>query len=165
MFCTSAQSAGLFRAYLASSGSDANPCTLPQPCRLLPAALAAVADGGEIWMLDSANFNTGVVNIAKSVTILAIPGALGSVVSTDAHHAIYIDAANAKVTLRNLLIVGLGIVNDGISFVQGAELNVAECEIANVNNGIFATASNSKVIVKNTVFRGNYIAGFYGHAT
>src|SRR5262245_55407077 len=50
--------AQLFRAYLASDGSDANPCTLPQPCRLLPAALAAVANGGEIWILDSAIFNT-----------------------------------------------------------------------------------------------------------
>ena len=49
--------AQLFRAYLAPApaGNDANNCTLPSPCRrLLPAALAAVADGGEIWMLDSA---------------------------------------------------------------------------------------------------------------
>jgi hypothetical protein len=66
-----------FRAYVASTGNDANPCTLGAPCRLLPAALAAVADGGEIWMLDSANFNTSTVNIAKSVTILAVPGAIG----------------------------------------------------------------------------------------
>ena len=73
--------AQLFRAYLASDGNDTNPCTLPQPCRL-PAALAAVENGGEIWMLDSANYNTGPVNVAKSVTILAIPGAVGSVVAT-----------------------------------------------------------------------------------
>ena len=38
--------AQLFRAYLAVAGNDANPCTVPAPCRLLPAALAAVADGG-----------------------------------------------------------------------------------------------------------------------
>ncbi len=75
---------GLFRAYLSQNGSDTNPCTLPAPCRLLPAALAAVKDGGEIWMLDSANFNVGVVDIAKSVTILAVPGALGSVVANNA---------------------------------------------------------------------------------
>jgi len=47
--------AQLFRAYLAIGGSDSNPGTLPAPCRLLPAALNAVADGGEVWMLDSAN--------------------------------------------------------------------------------------------------------------
>ena len=33
-------------------------------------------------MLDSANYNTGPVNVTKSVTILAVPGALGSVVAT-----------------------------------------------------------------------------------
>src|ERR1700682_574931 len=70
--CASAQAAGLFRAYLASGGSDSNPCTVAAPCRLLPAALAAVTDGGEIWMLDSANYNTATVSITKSVTILAI---------------------------------------------------------------------------------------------
>ena len=58
---SSAAHAQLFRAYLASDGSDTHPCTLAQPCRLLPAALAAVASGGEIWMLDSANYNTDVV--------------------------------------------------------------------------------------------------------
>ena len=35
--------AQLFRAYLASDGNDANACTLAAPCRLLPAALTAVA--------------------------------------------------------------------------------------------------------------------------
>src|SRR6478672_13256897 len=75
-------SAGLFRAYLSINGNDANPCTVQQPCRLLPAALAAVNDGGEVWILDSANYNTSTVNIIKSVTIVATPGAVGSVVAT-----------------------------------------------------------------------------------
>ena len=74
--------AQLFRAYLSSTGNDANPCTVQQPCRLLPAALAAVKDGGEVWIMDSANFNTMPVLIDKSVSILAIPGALGSVVGS-----------------------------------------------------------------------------------
>jgi hypothetical protein len=37
-----AANAQLFRAYLSGEGSDANPCTLQLPCRLLPAAVAAV---------------------------------------------------------------------------------------------------------------------------
>lgn len=57
LFLSSGAHAQLFRAYLALNGSDANPCTLPQPCRLLPAALNAVASGGEIWLLDSAGNN------------------------------------------------------------------------------------------------------------
>ncbi len=72
--------AGLFRTYLSLNGNDGNPCAVQLPCRLLPAALAAVNSGGEIWMVDSANFNTAPVNISISVKILAIPGAIGSVV-------------------------------------------------------------------------------------
>jgi hypothetical protein len=74
LFNPSFADAGLFRAYLSVHGADTNSCTLADPCRLLPAALAAVADGGEVWMLDSGNFNISQVNISKSVTILAVPG-------------------------------------------------------------------------------------------
>jgi len=73
--------AQIFRAYVASYGNDANPCTVNAPCRLVPAALNAVASGGEIWMLDSANFNTATVDINKSVSVLAIPGQVGSIVA------------------------------------------------------------------------------------
>jgi hypothetical protein len=55
----------IFRAYLALDGVDTNPCTLAQPCRLLPAAVAAVGAGGEIWMLDSANFNVAPVTVTS----------------------------------------------------------------------------------------------------
>ena len=48
------EAAAVFRSYLSLNGADTNACTLPSPCRLLPAALAAVDPGGEIWMLDSA---------------------------------------------------------------------------------------------------------------
>jgi hypothetical protein len=99
--CAPAQ-AQLFRAYLASDGSDANPCTLSQPCRLMPAALAAVADGGQIWMLDSANYNTSPVVIAKSVSILAVPGAVGSLVAFP-FAAVQI-STGVSVSLRNLVI-------------------------------------------------------------
>src|SRR5690349_4733467 len=98
---------GLFRAYVSSTGSDLNPCSLTQPCRLLPAALTAVADGGEIWMLDSANFNTATVDISKSVTILAVPGAVGSIVATGGANGINVNAASVKLTLRNLAVVHL----------------------------------------------------------
>jgi len=135
--CASAH--GAFRAYLALDGNDANPCTLAQPCRLLPAALTAVADGGEIWMLDSANYNTGPVNINKSVTILAVPGAVGSVVAAGGN-AINIFTAGVEVALRNLVIVplpGAGATS-GILMSAGAMLTVGGCLIANLpGSGIF----------------------------
>lgn len=156
-----ASAAGLFRAYLSTSGNDANTCTLEKPCRLLPAALNAVADGGEIWMVDSANYNTAQVNISKSVTILAVPGSLGSVVATGGGHGIFINAAGIRVTLRNLVITRLGSSSDGVSMAQGTQLTVEDCEISNVaGSGIAAYDTTAGVSIKNTVLRNNN-AGFY----
>jgi hypothetical protein len=148
--------AGLFRAYVSSTGNDANDCTLPHPCRLLPKAITAVASGGEIWMLDSANYNTAQVDIDRSVTILAIPGALGSVVATGGGDAIFIGTAGIKVTLRNLVIVRLGSGNDGIGINQASELDVEDCEISNMGaSGIAAFDAAAKVRVASTRLRGN----------
>jgi len=146
----------IFRAYLASDGSDANPCTLQQPCRLLPAALAAVDAGGEIWMLDSANFNTGQVEIVKSVSILAIPGALGSIVATGGGNGLNIATAGIKVSLRNLVVVQLGSGNYGVSYTNGTELAIAQCELANhpgSGGALYADAPGGRLSIKDTLIR------------
>src|SRR6187402_2972392 len=125
--------AQLFRAYITSDGSDANPCTLAQPCRLLPAALTAVADGGEIWMLDSANYNAATVSITKSVSILAVPGAVGSIVAIGGP-AISITAAGLKVALRNLVIVPLpgGGGTHGVAMSVASTVSIEQSLIANL---------------------------------
>jgi len=155
---STAAHAQLFRAYLASDGLDSNPCTLPAPCRLLPAALAAVADGGEIWMLDSANFNTSQVNVAKSVAILAIPGAVGSVVATGGGDAININAAGVSVALRNLVVVpfaGGGGIN-GIVMNNGARLSVENSTIYNFSAGhAIRVTAQATVRVVDTLIRDN----------
>ena len=148
--------AQLFRSYLASDGSDSNPCTVQAPCRLLPAALAAVKDGGEVWIMDSANFNTSPVVIEKSVSILAIPGALGSIVGSSGD-AIEINAAAVKVTLRNLKILNFNAGQNGIHMTNGASLKVEGCEIAGFNSyaGISVTTP-AKVTIVDTIVRDNY---------
>jgi hypothetical protein len=83
-----------FRAYLSLQGDDGNPCTLQQPCRLLPAALAAINDGGEIRMVDSATYNTASVEVTESATLLAIPRVLGTVVATG-ESALRVDSTGA----------------------------------------------------------------------
>lgn len=147
--------AGLFRSYLSSNGNDANPCTLPAPCRLLPVALAAVNDGGEIWLLDSGNFNTTTVLVAKSVTIVAIPGALGSIVANGAD-AMAIAAPGAKVALRNLAFLNLaGAGNKGIVFSQGAGLTIEGSQIYGLGTGVAASASGALVAIRDTTIRDN----------
>jgi hypothetical protein len=155
MLASAGANAAIFRAYLASDGNDANPCTIAAPCRLLPAAIAAANDGGEIWMLDSANFNTAPVTINKSLTIIAIPGALGSIVANGAD-ALIVNAAGAKVALRNLAILNLaGTANTGVTFAQGARLTIEGCELYGMNTGVNATAAGGVLTIRDTVIRDN----------
>ena len=160
LLCTAAQ-AQLFRTYVSSTGSDASPCTLAAPCRLLPAALAAVASGGEIWMLDSANYNGASVVVTKSVTILAIPGAVGSVVATDGAAAFHIATAGVSVTLRNLVMVPLhGTVGAyGVQMANGSALNIEDCTISGMSQAGVAVDTAAKVQVTNSSFRGNATHG------
>jgi hypothetical protein len=149
-------SAQLFRAYLAADGNDANPCTLPAPCRLLPAALSAVSTGGEIWMLDSANYNTATVVIGKSVTILAVPGTVGSVLAIGGP-AISIAAAGLKVALRNLVIVPLlaGGGTHGVYMTGASTLSIEDSLLANlINKGVYVLGTGT-VEITNTTLRNN----------
>ena len=134
-FCGAAH-AQMFRAYLASYGADTNPCTVAAPCRLLPAGLSAVSDGGEIWILDSANYNAGAVDIGKNVTILAVPGAVGSFVAVAGGPALAI-TTNVNVHLRNIVIANNAANpgTDGIQVgfgkldVEGSVLSAAQAAI------------------------------------
>jgi hypothetical protein len=148
--------AQIFRAYLTLDGNDANPCTLQQPCRLLPAALAAVQVGGEIWMLDSANFNTGPVAITKAVTILAIPGALGSVVALGGN-AMNI-TTTGTVTLRNLNVLPFpGNANTiGVNKVGFGNLLIQDSNIFGFAGGVGVWASGgADVSIARSVIRDN----------
>ncbi len=157
--------AQLFRAYLASDGLDSNPCTLAAPCRLLPAALAAVTNGGEIWMLDSANFNTATVNIAKSVNILAVPGAVGSLVSNGAP-ALAISTAGLVVALRNIVIVPFpgSAPAKGITMTAASKLTIDQSLFSGLGQfAVEATAGSVKVF--DSLFRSNYGAIYVENAT
>ena len=151
--------AGLFRAYLASYGNDANPCTVVAPCRLLPAALAAVNDGGSIWMLDSANYNVAPVNVAKAVTILAIPGAVGSVVGSGGS-AIEV-TAGASVTLRNLDILDFSGGIHGIHMTGGAKLRVEGCSIHGLPGTGIMIETAAQVAIVDSIVRDNGAHGLY----
>jgi hypothetical protein len=147
--------AQLFRAYLASDGSDANPCTLPAPCRLLPAALNAVADGGEIWMLDSANYNTATVNITKSVSILAIPGAVGSIVAQNSGPAVSL--TGGSLALRNVVIAPVAGAISGTHGVHlgGGRLTIENSLITNMLNDGVRVEGGGVLRMTQTTLRNN----------
>jgi hypothetical protein len=163
-FCSAAHALS-FRAYLSVEGSDSNPCTVQLPCRLLPAALNAIVDGGEVWMLDSANFNSGPVDITKSVSILAIPGAVGSVVAIGGGPAINIATSGISVSLRNLVIVPFpgGGGTSGIVMTNGNSLTMQEMLIANLPvHGVDVNAiAGTRVKILDSVIRNNASVGVY----
>ena len=147
----------VFRSYLASNGVDTDPCTLQQPCRLLPAALAAVDPGGEIWILDSANYNTGTVTINKSVTILAIPGAVGSIVGNGGD-GLLINTAGVRVTLRNLVFVNITGNNNGVLMTAGTSLTIRDSTFMGMTNaGVYVTSIGTKAQIVNSTFDRNSV--------
>jgi hypothetical protein len=157
-----AHAVGLFRAYLASDGLDSNPCTVNAPCRLLPAALTAVTDGGEIWMLDSANYNTATVLVTKSVTVLAVPGAVGSVVATGGP-AIQSSTPGIRIALRNLVIVplpGTGGNNAVVAF-DVASLALEDCVVTgHLGHGLYVNGTVALRVTRG-IFRDNVNSGIF----
>ena len=156
LLVSSLAQAQAFRAYVASYGSDTNPCAVTAPCRLIPAALAAVAPGGEIWILDSANFNSGTVNIDKSVTIMAVPGAVGSIVAVHGGSAIDITTAGVNVVLRNLVIANNAVSPGtyGLHVTNAQSVTLDHCAVQGVpQQGILAGGNAMTVYVKDSEIR------------
>lgn len=150
--------AQLFRAYLASYGNDGNPCTVGAPCRLLPAAIAAVHDAGEIWMLDSANFNGGTVNVTKSVKIQAIPGQVGSIVPVASAPAMILSPGVA-VTLRNVAVVtnANNPGTDGIQMTTGSlTIEDSVFEVSGGTASAISVQGAGVLSVHDSVFRNGY---------
>src|SRR5260370_29751704 len=95
------------RTFVASTGSDGNPCSRFAPCRTFQSALNAVAVGGEVVALDSAGFGSN-LTINKSVAITASPGVFAGIVVFTGH-GIDINAAGSDtVILRGLTINSQG---------------------------------------------------------
>jgi hypothetical protein len=163
----------LFRTYVSALGSDTNACTVSAPCRLLPAALAATDSGGEVWIQDSANYNIAPVIVTKSVTILAIPGALGSVVGNGGN-GFTISGAGINVTIQNLTIRNLSAGDIGVHVINAATVSIINCNIfgftATGGLGIWVNpgANSPRVNVVGSIVRNNFhgiIVAGNGHTT
>ena len=66
------------RVFVASYGSDSNPCTFGSPCKTFQHAHDVVDAGGEVTAIDSAGF--GPINITKAVTITSPDGVEAGIV-------------------------------------------------------------------------------------
>ena len=148
------------RTFVASTGSDANPCSRVAPCRTFGAALAQTASGGEIVALDSGGY--GAVTISQAVTIVAAPGIQASI-SPSSGAAITVSAgASDVVVLRNLYLNAQGGTY-GVQYQAAAALHVEHLVI----NGFTARGINmdlttaADLYVADTVVRNNGASGIY----
>jgi hypothetical protein len=141
------------RTFVSAHGNDANPCTLPAPCKTFAAAILQTTAGGIIDVLDPAGY--GAVTIDKSITINGRDWASTLVT---AGNAITINAGPGDVVnLRGLIIDGAGAGFRGVEFNTGGTLNVQNSVIRRfTGSGIyFAPNASSKLFVSTTLASDN----------
>lgn len=143
------------RVFVSGAGSDANPCTRWSPCRTFQQAHTLVTAGGEIIALDAADY--GELTITKSVSVIG--DGIYAGISATAGNAVTIATAGINVTLRSLLIEGLGTASTGVNASNFATLHIESCIINRFVGGgidiIPSGAGTRKVFIKDTVVRNN----------
>ena len=123
------------RVFVASYGSDSNPCTFLSPCRNFQQAVNTVAVGGEVTAIDSAGF--GAINITQSVTITSPAGVEAGIAAASGVDAITINGTSAAtITLRGLTLEGSGVGAHGIFLTSngGGTLNIIDTAVKDFNN-------------------------------
>jgi collagen triple helix repeat protein len=137
------------RTFVSATGVDTNPCTLSAPCRTFQVAYANTIADGEINVLDPASYGTLTITHG-----LSVQGHGWASITAQSGDAITVNAgANDKVSLRGLLIDGMGTGNSGITFNAGASLNIQDCVIRDFASAGIAFVPNvsSALFVTNTL--------------
>jgi hypothetical protein len=123
------------RVFVAATGTDGNPCTFASPCRSFQHAHDTTGAGGEIDVLDPAGY--GAVTITKAISIQG-HGFSGITVASGANGITINAGASDKISLRGLLLDGVGTGSIGIFFTGGSSLEIQESVIRNFSQvGIF----------------------------
>src|SRR6266700_1271084 len=142
------------RTFVSGQGSDSNACSVSAPCRTFQAALALTNAGGEIFVLNSANY--GAVTITKAVTITSEGAVAGVLASTGVGISINAGASDV-VNLRGLDIDGGKTGVMGIQFSSGSALNIQRSVIRSfTGSGVnFAPTGASSLFVSDTMVSTN----------
>lgn len=146
------------RTYVSGSGSDNNACIAASPCRTFRAALALTIPGGEIYVLNSADY--GPVTINKSVSITS-EGAVAGILASSGVGITIAAGTNDVVNLRGLDVDGANTGSVGIQFNSGQALNIQKTVVRGfVNTGInFAPNGASTLYVGDTTLTNNRSSG------
>ena len=157
-----AANAQLARTYVsAATGSDANNCDRPTPCRTFQHAHDNTLPKGEITVLDPGGYGAVLINRAISIINDGV-GEAGVLVSGGTVGINVEAAASDAVSLRGLTIKGIGFGGgDGIFFGTGKSLTVENCVIQNMSGSglghaiFFHPNATSNLAVSNTFIADN----------
>ena len=142
------------RTWVSGVGDDANPCSRTAPCHTFAGAISKTSAKGQISVLDPGGY--GAVTITKSITLDG-NGTLGSILAANVNGIIINAGANDVVTLRNIVIDGVGTGLNGIRFIAGGTLHLENCVIINTAGyGLdFEPTGASQLFISNCAFRNN----------
>jgi hypothetical protein len=150
------------RVFVASYGSDSNPCTFGSPCKTFQNAVNVVAQGGEVTAIDSAGF--GPMTISHAVTITSPAGVEAGIAVASGAAGITINAgASDLVRLSGLEIGGAGAGSFGVLVNSAGRLDIMDSKIEDFSstgaNGLYVppTANVSNITITNTHVSNNYV--------
>ena len=152
------------RTFVATTGNDANACTLAGPCRSFGKAITQTIAGGEVIVLDSGGYGT--VVITKAISITAPQGVYAGI-SVFFGIGISVNAgASDAVKLSGLTLNGLG-GSDGIVFNTGAALTVERCVVRGfTGTGVhFQPGLTAKLVIRDSVASENGGDGIFVSST
>jgi hypothetical protein len=124
--------------FVSAQGVDSNTsanCPQATPCRTLSAALSVTSPGGEVIVLNSAEY--GNAFITQSVSIVAPDGVYAGVTApNDQTPAINIYADNVTVTLRGLSFRSASTYAVGLNIMGQVSLVVRDCDFAGLYGAV-----------------------------
>ncbi|HTF37778.1 MAG TPA: right-handed parallel beta-helix repeat-containing protein, partial [Blastocatellia bacterium] len=125
---TQASAGASTRTFVSGIGNDNNPCSPEAPCRTFAHAITQTDAGGEIIVMDSAEYGT--VAIDRNVTIEAPKGIYAAVNVAQQGTGITISSPNAtRVELRGLRLIAQGADSIGISYNGSGFLYIDNCVV------------------------------------
>ena len=144
------------RVFVATTGSDSNPCSFASPCRSFQHAHDVTAANGEIDVLDPAGY--GALTITKAISIQG-HGYSGLTVPSSGTGITINASATDAIHLNGLLIEGGQAGATGIAFNTGQSLTVENCVVRNVTGNGLAFFPNVTTVatlaVSNSYFNNN----------
>ncbi len=153
-YASSAEAQGVLR-FVSGTGSDANNCLRPTPCRTIQRGVDSAPIGAGVIILDTAGYGP-TVTIDKSITITA-PSGVAATIATPSGTSITVTGGGA-VMLRGLMLNGQGTGSIGINFSGTGSLSVENCTINGFTDaGI--DSSGTALFVKDTTIRNGGLDG------